>query len=63
VTNQLQKIYRQAASGQWPLVAASERPQRGEAYRVYAKGGSDYPGPFEVETGGPVAPGNDVDDQ
>src|SRR5262249_22106940 len=47
-SNRLERIYKLNSSGQWVLAGAGEPVQRGTAYWVYCRGGSDYQAPFEV---------------
>ena len=50
-----QRIYQLGTNGQWQLVAPSDRMKHGEAYWVFTRGASTYPGPsgmqFEIGDG------------
>jgi len=47
-----QSVYKLSASGQWVKIAAldTEKINKGEAYWVYCKGSSTYPGPISITT-------------
>jgi len=49
VSNRLERIYKLSSSGQWTLAGPGELMQRGIAYWVYCRGGSEYQAPFEVQ--------------
>ncbi len=51
ISNRLERIYKLNAAGQWSLAGPGETMQRGTAYWVFCRGGSDYQAPFEVDLG------------